>query len=243
MEEWRTFLYPLGFISAIAFGARFIVQWLQSERQQKSVVTPLFWKISLFGNLFLLCHCLIQFQFHICLIQGCNAVISWRNLNLTQTNLAPVSFKTVCFMLAGTILFITTLFFMQDGWSTHEGGWFRIPAAPWQKDSAVSTDASLFLWHVLGTFAYVLFSIRFWLQWWWIEKTYCEEKNFSSPPFQETRQLPLSFWWLSLTGAVLSIFYFAHIDDMVNLIGPLVGLVPYARNLMLMHNQKRALES
>lgn len=222
MDEWRTLLYPLGFLSAIAFGARFIIQWLQSEKAQKSLVPRSFWQLSLIGNCLLMLHSFIQVQYHVFLVQVCNAIISWRNLNLMQTRNAPVSFKTVCLLLVGSIFLTSLAFALQDWWLMKEGNWFRIPTAPWQVSPTLSIS---FFWHLLGTLAYFLFSSRFWIQWWYTEKA-------------RTSQLPLSFWWLSLIGALLSIAYFVRIGDSVNLIGPLVGLIPYLRNLMLMRKNK-----
>lgn len=217
MEEWRTLLYPLGFLSAIAFGGRFIIQWLASERAQKTVVPRSFWLLSLAGNLLLALHSLIQVQYHICLVQSCNAVISWRNLNLMRNKEAQVSFSTTLWLLAWTVMATALLFWGQDlllGARTH---WFRTPITPWQTQP---TDNISFYWHFLGTMAYLLFSSRFWLQWIISERT-------------QQSELPPSFWWLSLGGAFFSIVYFLHLGDWVNLIGPLVGLIPYIRNLML----------
>lgn len=225
MVEWRVFLYPLGFLSALAFGARFIVQWIESERVKKSVVPRLFWQLSLAGNVLLIIHSLIQIQYHVCVVQVCNAVISWRNLDLTQSTRPPISFSKVCAILLCSILAISTAFIAQDYWMFHEGGWFRIPIAPWQ--DPMSRSVPLY-WHVIGTMGYFLFSTRFWIQWWYAEKTYLS-------------QLPLSFWWMSLIGALLSILYFLRIHDSVNLVGPLVGMIPYIRNLMLF--QKRQNET
>jgi lipid-A-disaccharide synthase-like uncharacterized protein len=224
IEEWRTLLYPLGFLSALAFGARFIIQWLESEKAQRSLVPRSFWQLSLIGNLLLMLHSFIQVQYHVCLVQGCNAVISWRNLNLMQTQRPAVSFQTVCFLFIGSILCISFAFMIQDLWFMQGGNWFRIPTAPWQHSSISSVS---YFWHVLGAFAYLLFSSRFWLQWWFAEKAHVS-------------QLPLSFWWLSLIGALLSIAYFLRIGDSVNLIGPLVGMIPYLRNLMLIRKSKTA---
>ena len=211
MDDWRILLYPLGFLSGLAFGARFIVQWLQSERAHQSVVTRSFWHLSLLGNLLLLIHSLIQIQAQIGIVQACNAVISWRNLNLIQTKRPPVSFAAVICLLVGSIL-LTCLAFQL------EGGWFRIPTAPWQSGDPGSIS---FVWHAIGTLAYLLFSSRFWIQWWLSERA-------------QASSLPLCFWWLSLGGALLSIPYFIKIGDTVNLIGPMMGIVPYIRNLMLM---------
>ncbi len=85
--------------TTLAFSARFLIQWLQSEKAQKSVVSRSFWQFSLIGNVLLMLHGFIQIQYPICLIQGCHAVISWRNLNLMQTRKPPLSFQTICFLL------------------------------------------------------------------------------------------------------------------------------------------------
>ncbi len=44
----------LGFIAQGIFSARFIVQWLASEKAGKSVVPMLFWYLSIVGSSFLL---------------------------------------------------------------------------------------------------------------------------------------------------------------------------------------------
>lgn len=224
MDEWRTFLYPLGFLAAIAFGARFIIQWLQSEKAGTSLVPRSFWQLSLIGNILLLLHTFIQVQYHLCLVQAFNAVISWRNLNLMQTRQPPISFHKVCLLLIGAALAVSGAFILQDWFLARQADWFRIPIAPWH---SMPTGQVPFAWHLAGTLGYFLFSSRFWVQWWLTEKAH-------------TSLLPLSFWWLSLSGALLSIAYFMRIGDTVNLIGPLVGLVPYIRNLMLFYKTKDA---
>lgn len=228
MDEWRTLLYPLGFLSTLVFAARFMIQWWKSEKAHRSLVTRSFWQLSLLGNGLLLIHSLIQLQYHVCIVQGCNAVIAWRNLNLMQTQRPPTSFHAVVGLLIGVSLTISFAFVLQDWFELHtHPHWFRIPTAPWQSFS--SHAVSLF-WHLLGSAAYLLFSSRFWIQWWLAEKAH-------------ESQLPLIFWWLSLVGALLSFVYFMRIGDSVNLIGPLLGLIPYARNLMLIYKTRTAAES
>lgn len=217
MEEWRIWLYPLGFVASLFFGGRFLLQWIQSEKAHQSVVTRTFWQLSLVGNFLLFLHSLLQVQIHICLVQACNAVISWRNLNLMQRNKPPCSLTTVIVIMLASILATIAAFALQELFFKMEGGWFRVPVAPWQQQSA---SASL-IWHLAGALGYFLFSCRFWIQWWLAERSH-------------SSSLPLSFWWMSLVGALLSILYFIRIDDSVNLIGPLVGIIPYIRNLMLM---------
>lgn len=226
MDEWRSVLYPLGFLAALAFGARFIIQWIQSEKAQKSLVPRSFWQLSIIGNLLLMVHSFIQIQYHVCIVQVCNTIISWRNLNLMQTKHPPISLRMVIFLLIGSIMLVTSLFALQDWMIVQNGDWFRIPTAPWQASSTYSI--SIF-WHLLGTIAYGLFSSRFWIQWWYAEKA-------------RASTLPVAFWWLSLIGAFLSIVYFARINDLVNLIGPLLGIIPYARNLMLIQKNRTTVE-
>lgn len=214
MEEWRTLIYPLGFISSLAFGARFLIQWIQSEAKGKSLVSPLFWQLSLLGNVALVIHSLFQVQFHICLIQACNGVISWRNLDLMRKKC--FSFSTTLFILFFAIFFVTLGF-----WLTADS-WFRIPKAPWQSEKAFPTSLE---WHLFGFFGYALFSSRFWIQWIFAEKL-------------KRSVFPISFWWISLLGAIISSIYFVRIQDTINLLGSSIGLIPYLRNLMLLYKKQ-----
>lgn len=221
MEEWRIILYPLGFLSGLAFGARFIVQWIQSEKQGTSLVSPVFWQLSLIGNLLLALHAFIQVQYPICLVQACSAVISWRNLDLMQKRRLPLSFATTCRIFFSSALLVTVAFGLQ-GFILEESSWLRIPISPWQPLHLRTISP---LWHWIGFTGYALFSSRFGVQWWLSER-------------KQESYLPLSFWWISLIGATLSILYFTYIWDVVNLIGPLIGFIPYIRNLMLIQVKK-----
>jgi lipid-A-disaccharide synthase-like uncharacterized protein len=48
-----------------------------------------------------------------------------------------------------------------------------------------------------------------------------------------------SFWWFSLIGAVALFSYFVWRQDPVGVLGQSTGLVIYARNLRLIHKQRR----
>ena len=216
-ESLREILYPLGFLAALAFGLRFLLQWITSEIEKKSVVSKGFWRLSLAGNLMLLVHSLVQSQFHVCVVQACNAIISWRNLNLMEPVANRVSFKAVIKMLVGAVVSVLFFFIIMssiEGTSAIE--WFRLP-------NPGAEQIGLF-WHLLGCVGLVLFSLRFWIQWWYAEKYHVSA-------------LSLPFWWLSLVGGALSVIYFIQIADPVNVIGPAVGLIPYARNLILMQQK------
>lgn len=228
MEEIRIWLYPLGFLAAIAFSSRVLLQWLTSEVKGESVVMPAFWKLSLAGNLMLAVHALIQMQYHVCLIQACNAVISWRNLNLMTPYIRPSTFKRTVMALCAAIIMVTTLFYLQDTYLFYgDQEWFRIPSAPWQEHQHLNLSIG---WHLLGFIGLALFSSRFWLQW------INSEKHRAS-------YLGSSFWWTSLIGESLCLIYFMKIKDPVNYIGPAFGLIPYVRNLILIQKSKMYAEA
>lgn len=217
MDDWRIFLYPLGFIPNIAFGLRFLLQWLQSEKKGESTVSPLFWYLSIIGNILFMIHAFIQVQYPICLIQGCNAILSWRNLGLFHGGAEKFSKKGVIALLFAFTGLITSAFVL--GGHDH---WMRIPTAPWQ--SSENAPISL-LWHLFGSLGFFFFASRFWLQWWMAEKA---KKSY----------LPEAFWWVSLAGSLIIIAYSLKIHDSVNLIAPALGLIPYLRNLMLIRKRQ-----
>jgi lipid-A-disaccharide synthase-like uncharacterized protein len=223
--DWRVLLYPLGFLSSLAFGGRFALQWLSSEYHRKSMVTKGFWILSLVGNLTLATHAMIQLQYHVCLIQACNATISWRNLNLMGPEEKRYRFNTVLLLLVGATTFVTACFSLQISYSDVESyTWFRVPIHAWSS-SSTQTTIPLYV-HLFGFVGISLFASRFWIQWWFAEK--CQQSY-----------LGRGFWWLSLVGDLMSISYFFYIGDAVNFIGPAIGTVPYIRNLMLLRNKRR----
>jgi lipid-A-disaccharide synthase len=224
-DEWRQLLYPLGFISSVAFTSRFLIQWVNSERARKSVVNNLFWQISLFGNVSLLIHAFIQLQYHICLIQVCNATISWRNLDLMRSESTRWRFSSVVGFLIFGCLLMTGAFALQF-WFLPESSqhWFRIPASFW--NDGPSNQVSM-LWHSIGILGLLLFNCRFWVQWWSAER---EGRSYLGP----------AFWWTSLLGALLCGAYFIEIQDLVNIVGPLFGVVPAIRNLMIIRESKES---
>jgi lipid-A-disaccharide synthase len=223
IDEWRMWLYPLGFLSCIAFGGRFLIQWIISEIKQESVVTRSFWVLSLIGNILLMLHSLVQVQFHVCVIQATNTVISWRNLNLMQDKTRQISFQTTIVALVYAIFF-TVLLFLLQGYFLYDNPflWFRTPETPWTTHAKPEVPL---LWHLMGFASYILFSSRFWIQWWSAEKM---KASYFGP----------SFWWISVLGTLSTLVYFALLRDYVNLIGPAVGLIPSIRNLMLIQKVK-----
>lgn len=216
MDELRALLYPLGFLSALLFGARVLTQWIQSERAQSSVSSPLFWQLSLAGNALALLHSLIQSQFPIACIQTINSIISWRNLRLFSPTTPAWMPRQMLYSCASALALLFLLFIGFHLAVDLSIDWARSPITPWH---ASENAAQLHpFWHAVGNLGFALFCSRFWIQWW-----YAEQRHHSGFP-------PL-FWAMSLVGALCSSFYFFAIGDAANLIGPALGLIPYLRNL------------
>lgn len=205
LEIFRLALYPLGIIPPILFGARFFIQWIQSEKKGESVTSKLFWNISCVANIIMCIHAFIQLQYIVYLLQSLNFIIAWRNLNLMSPN--PATTRKTVFVLTATALSASALFLMQ-------GRWFCM-RSPLGCNSNIG-----FVWHLFGFFGILLFASRFWIQWWLAER---RKASCFTP----------SFWWISLVGALLSLAYFIKLRDPINVFGYSLGLIPYIRNLML----------
>lgn len=82
-ESWINFAWvALGLIGQGAFFGRMLVQWVISEKQQASVVPPMFWWLSLLGSLGLFAYFVWRIDFVGVLGQSTGIVIYIRNLRL-----------------------------------------------------------------------------------------------------------------------------------------------------------------
>jgi lipid-A-disaccharide synthase-like uncharacterized protein len=82
------------------------------------------------------------------------------------------------------------------------------------------------LWLIIGFAGQALFTARFLVQW-----IVSERKRDSV--------VPIAFWWLSLVGGLTLLSYASYRQDPVIIVGQGMGLVVYARNLMLVGKAKR----
>jgi lipid-A-disaccharide synthase-like uncharacterized protein len=80
--SWETLWLAVGLLGQVAFAGRFLVQWIASERQKKSVVPITFWYLSLAGGLILLCYALYRKDPVFILGQSTGVFIYSRNLVL-----------------------------------------------------------------------------------------------------------------------------------------------------------------
>ena len=181
-DTWRSVLYPLGLLSSMAFGLRFLVQWWVSEKQKRSVVIPLFWKLSITGNMLLFIHSIIQVHFPICLIQALQSVLAWRNLNLLKPKEKHLPFPYVIVLLLVAALFTIGCFIIQGHLDSGFTEWLRSPHSLGNEHAP--REIPLYM-HFLGMLGVGALSLRFWIQWWQAEQN-------------QKSELKKTFWWLGL---------------------------------------------
>jgi lipid-A-disaccharide synthase-like uncharacterized protein len=76
------------------------------------------------------------------------------------------------------------------------------------------------LWVIFGLAGQMLFGSRFIVQWLASER-------------KKQSYIPVMFWYLSISGGIVTTIYAIHRRDPVFIIGQSAGLIVYARNLML----------
>ncbi len=80
------------------------------------------------------------------------------------------------------------------------------------------------LWVVFGLAGQILFGSRFIVQWIASEK-------------KKVSYIPVVFWYLSLSGGIITAIYAIHIRDTVFTIAQCAGLLVYIRNLVLIYQK------
>ena len=81
-------------------------------------------------------------------------------------------------------------------------------------------------WILVGLGGQVLFMMRFVVQWIVSEKA-------------KRSVIPVAFWWLSIGGAAILLAYAIWRADPVFILGQSMGFFIYARNLWLIHAERR----
>lgn len=87
-------------------------------------------------------------------------------------------------------------------------------------------DSGDLLWLCIGLGGQALFMMRFIVQWIHSER-------------HKRSVIPVEFWYFSLAGGLIVLAYGFHRADPVIILGQLPGTFIYARNLILIHREKR----
>ncbi len=79
-----------------------------------------------------------------------------------------------------------------------------------------------FFWVSFGTIGQLIFFSRWVIQWFSSEKS-------------KTSVIPLSFWWCSLIGGIITLIYAHHIGSFPFMLAQVIGILVYSRNLFLIY--------
>jgi len=81
------------------------------------------------------------------------------------------------------------------------------------------------LWIAIGLFGQFLFFLRFFFQWLATER-------------KKQTVIPVHFWYFSIAGGIVLLFYAIYRKDPVFILGQTLGIFIYARNLYFVYYGK-----
>jgi lipid-A-disaccharide synthase-like uncharacterized protein len=86
-------------------------------------------------------------------------------------------------------------------------------------------DYNELLWVAFGTAGQLIFFSRWIIQWFLSEKS-------------KVSHIPIAFWWCSLFGGLITLFYAHHIGSFPFMLAQATGIIVYSRNLILIHRRR-----
>ena len=89
-----------------------------------------------------------------------------------------------------------------------------------------TTTAADATWLFVGLLGQIMFTARFLVQW------LASERAGKSV-------IPIAFWYFSILGSLIVLAYGIHKFEPVIIVGQIPGVVIYARNLWLIHRERR----
>jgi lipid-A-disaccharide synthase-like uncharacterized protein len=205
MSNW--IIYSVGFLAQLLFSGRLVLQWILSEKSKKVLTPSLFWKLSLIASFLLFVYGYLRDDFAIMLGQALTYFIYIRNLQLQgEWQKAPKWLRW--------FLWIFPLLLVIYSYNNNTYDMVKL-----FKNEAIPVWLLL-----LGSFAQIIFTLRFVYQW-----IYSEKNKESS--------LPFGFWLLSLIGSILILIYAIIRKDPVLFVGHIMGLAIYFRNILISRKQ------
>jgi len=200
-------IYTIGFTAQLLFSGRSILQWIISEKNKRVLTPVLFWQLSLVASFLLFVYGYLRNDFAIMLGQILTYFIYIRNMHLQNQWLRFP-------ILLRWFLYLFPFIILFIGYNNQV------------YDRALlfqNNDIPVWLL-ILGIIAQVVFTLRFVYQWFYSEK-------------RKESSLPMGFWVLSLIGSMLILSYAIMRRDPVLLVGHLLGLFLYIRNIFILEKQ------
>ncbi|AHW61121.1 Uncharacterized N-terminal domain of lipid-A-disaccharide synthase [Draconibacterium orientale] len=207
MNNYNWYIYIIGFIAQGLFSSRLIIQWFLSEKQKKVVTPSLFWVLSLLASFLLFVYGYLRDDFAIMLGQSLTYFIYIRNLQLQG------KWEKIHIILRIAIYMVPVLLVVY---------YFNNNVI--DVDKLLKNEAIPPWLLSLGIISQVLFTFRFVYQWLYSEK-------------HKESTLPMGFWLLSNLGSLLILIYAIIRKDPVLLVGHLMGISIYTRNIILLVKQ------
>lgn len=201
-------ILSLGFLAQGLYSARFLVQLVKSEKAGKVLSPVIFWQLSLVASFLLMAYG--SFRHDIVIVGGqmIGYFVYIRNLQIQKVWQTFIFPVRLIFFLLPVVFFVYSFFYELVDF-TH------------LLDNP-EIDGLLLTWGSLGQ---IVFTGRFLIQW------YESEKNKESV-------FPLSFWYISIVGALMIASYAIIRSDAVLFIGQGFGLLVYVRNIMIHHGEE-----
>ncbi len=199
----HSFWLSIGFLGQALFSGRFIIQWLASEKQKKSVIPRAFWYFSIAGSLTLLSYALYRRDPIFVMGQSFGVIIYLRNLHFIKPRIIKPLIGVIVLYFAALLSYL-----FSSGFISPEH------ILQLRKNNTASDS----IWQVVGFIGQIMFSMRFILQWMASEK-------------QKKSVMPKSFWYFSLFGSLILLSYAIYQRDPVFILGQSFGMLVYLRNL------------
>ena len=204
------FWLVVGFIGQALFSARFVIQWLATEKNRKSVVPLAFWYFSIAGSLTLLAYALFRKDPVFVLGQMFGVFIYLRNLYFIKPEVVKKLIAAISLVVVAILSYL-----FSSGYVSPE----QI------KELRSNNTTKDTIWQVIGFIGQIMFSMRFILQWLASEK-------------QKQSVMPVSFWYFSMFGSVILLSYAIYQKDPVFILGQSFGMIVYLRNLFFIFKSK-----
>ena len=200
----------VGFIGQGLFSARFVIQWLATEKNRKSVVPLAFWYFSIAGSLTLLAYALFRKDPVFVLGQMFGVFIYLRNLYFIKPEIVKKLIAAISLVVVAILSYLFT------------SGYVSPEQIKELRSNNTTKDT---IWQVIGFVGQIMFSMRFILQWLASEK-------------QKQSVMPVSFWYFSMIGSVTLLSYAIYQKDPVFILGQSFGMIVYLRNLFFIFKSK-----
>ncbi len=209
MIEAISYITLVGFIGQGLFFSRFLFQLVLSEKSKKVVTPSIFWKLSLLASIVFFIYGYLREDFSIMLGQSITYFIYIRNLQL-KGEWEKLPKTLQIFLFLFPVLISIYAF---NNNAIDSDTFFRNENIPgWLL--------------ALGIVAQLVFIFRFVYQWISSEK-------------QKLSHLPLGFWVISIIGSSLILTYAIFRQDLVLFLAHSIGMLVYARNIILWRKERK----